>query len=364
MTQIISDIRILDNLLALNLDISLWSARKKMTVEDFGGAELPPEDLASLGSKRIADPSSLKIFSTLKARAFSFLDRHGVRFMSGWAIPEEKAGAIIQELVAIRDEFLREKEAFLADYDESVKAWIDKHSQWSEIIRDSTVSPEYVRARMDFRWQLYKVSPLEQHPDEKAVLESGLAEEVEGLGNTLFDDLSRTAKDIWKRVYEGRTEVTHKALSPLRTLQSKLVGLSFVEPHVSPVADIIQSALDRMPKRGNITGSDLILLQGLVCLLKDSHALMPRKSSKEIRPVPFWMRCSKRMRAFSRMRTILSGLLSCLCCRKSFPHRYFLRFPAWGCGDAAARERYPGLFASSGFRTWEYLWCACAYWWV
>ena len=141
MTQIISDIRILDNLLALNLDISLWSARKKMTVEDFGGAELPPEDLASLGSKRIADPSSLKIFSTLKARAFSFLDRHGVRFMSGWAIPEEKAGAIIQELVTIRDEFLREKEAFLADYDESVKAWIDKHSQWSEIIRGSTVSP-------------------------------------------------------------------------------------------------------------------------------------------------------------------------------------------------------------------------------
>ena len=29
MTQIISDISILDNLLALNLDISLWSARKK-----------------------------------------------------------------------------------------------------------------------------------------------------------------------------------------------------------------------------------------------------------------------------------------------------------------------------------------------
>ena len=96
--------------------------------------------------------------------------------MFGWAIPEEKVGAIIQELVAIRDEFLREKEAFLADYDESVKAWIDKHSQWSEIIRDSTVSPEYVRARMDFRWQLYKVSPLEQHPEEKAVLEYGLAE--------------------------------------------------------------------------------------------------------------------------------------------------------------------------------------------
>ena len=74
-TPILSDIKVLDNLLALNLNVSLWSARKKMVLEDFGGAELPPEDLASLGSKRIADPNSLKVFSTLKARAFNFLDR-------------------------------------------------------------------------------------------------------------------------------------------------------------------------------------------------------------------------------------------------------------------------------------------------
>ena len=67
MTQLLSDIRILDELLALHLDIRLWSARKKMTVEDFGGAKLPPEDLASLGSKRIADPETLRIFGTLKA---------------------------------------------------------------------------------------------------------------------------------------------------------------------------------------------------------------------------------------------------------------------------------------------------------
>ena len=66
-TIIRSDIRILDSLLALNLNISVWSARKKMCLEDFGGAELPPKDLASLGSKRIADPDSLKIFTTLKA---------------------------------------------------------------------------------------------------------------------------------------------------------------------------------------------------------------------------------------------------------------------------------------------------------
>ena len=274
MTQLVSDIRILDNLLALNLNVSLWSARRKMSQEDLGGAELPPEDLASLGSKRIADPENLKVFGTLKARAFNYLDRHGVRFMSGWAIPEEKAGEIVQELLNIRTEFQKEKEAFLADYDQNIQGWIEKHHQWGEIIRNSLVGPDYVRARMDFRWQLYKVAPLEQHTDNTAVLEAGLAEEVQGLGGTLFDEVAKSADDIWRKVYHGKTEVTHKALSPLRTLHAKLTGLSFVEPHVAPVADIVQAALLRMPKKGNITGTDLLLLQGLVCLLKDSTALV------------------------------------------------------------------------------------------
>ena len=274
MTHVLSDIRILDNLLAINLNVSLWSARRKMNQEDLGGAELPPEDLASLGSKRIADPENLKIFGTLKARAFNYLDRHGVRFMSGWAIPEEKAGEIVQELLSIRSDFQKEKEIFLADYDQNVQAWIEKHHQWGEIIRNSTVGPDYVRNRMDFRWQLYKVAPLEQHNDNTAVLEAGLAEEVQGLGGTLFGEVAKSAEDIWRRVYHGRTEVTHKALSPLRTLYAKLTGLSFVEPHVAPVADIVQAALLRMPKKGNITGPDLLLLQGLVCLLKDSSALV------------------------------------------------------------------------------------------
>ena len=274
MAHVLSDIRILDNSLALNLNVSLWSARRKMSQEDLGGAELPPDDLASLGSKRIADPENLKVFGTLKARAFNYLDRHGVRFMSGWAIPEEKAGEIVQELLSIRSDFQKEKEAFLASYDQNVQAWIEKHHQWGEIIRNSTVGPDYVRGRMDFRWQLYKVSPLEQHTDNTAVLEAGLAEEVQGLGGTLFGEVAKSAEDIWRRVYHGKTEVTHKALSPLRTLHAKLTGLSFVEPHVAPVADIVQAALLRMPKKGNITGPDLLLLQGLVCLLRDSAALV------------------------------------------------------------------------------------------
>ena len=273
-TPILSDIKVLDNILALNLNVNLWSARKKMVLEDFGGAELPPEDLASLGSKRIADPNSLKIFSRLKARAFSFLDRHGIRFMSGWAIPEDKAGDIIKELICIRDDFLKEKELFLADYDQSIENWINRHTKWGNIIRESTVGSDYVRSRIGFSWQLYRVSPLMDHAAPEAVAESGLNEEVENLAGTLFDEIARSADETWNRVYAGKTEVTHKALSPLRTLQQKLSGLTFINPHVSPVVDIIQMAFNRIPKKGNITGADLVMLQGLVCLLRDPDALI------------------------------------------------------------------------------------------
>ena len=262
-----SDITILDNLVALNLDITLWSARKKMTPEDFGGVELPPDDLASLGSKRIADPETLAVFGTLKSRAFSFLDRHGVRFMSGWAIPEDKADMIINKLIEIKD-------AFLKDYESSLQAWIAKHREWGEIIKNSVASSDYVRNRMGFKWQLFKVAPLVESDKSTAVSESGLAEEVTNLGNTLYSEIARSASDIWKKVYAGKTEVTHKALSPLKTLHEKLLGLTFIEPHVAPIADIIQTALKRVTPKGNIAGADLLMLQGLVCLLKDSESLI------------------------------------------------------------------------------------------
>ena len=270
----ITDMKVLDSLLALNLDISLWSARKKLQAEDFGDATLPPEDLASLGSKRIADPESVRVFSTLKSRAFNFLDRHGVRFMGGWAIPEAKADIIIHELMSIRNIFLEEKKEFLADYDASIQAWIDKHDAWGDIIRNSTVSSAYVDAQIDFRWQMYKVSPVTHHEDDIVVSGAGLAEEVSNLANTLFAEVAKEAASIWKRVYDGKTEVTHKALSPLRTLHSKLVGLAFVEPHVMPAADIIKAVLDRMPtKKGNIDGTDLLMLQGVVSMFRDPALL-------------------------------------------------------------------------------------------
>ena len=265
-----TDIKVLDKILALHLEVNIWTARKKLSPEDFDGATLPPDDLASLGSKRICDPEDLRVFGTLKARAVSLLDRQGVRFLGGWAIPENQADAIVTELEQILHDFNAAKDDFLARYDESVREWIAKHPGWEQIIFDSTVSADYVRSRMGFLWRLYRIVP----PDPADPVMVGIKDEVEGLGQTLFGEVSKAATEAWHKCFAGKMEITRKALSPLRTIHQKLSGLSFVEPRVSPVADLIHTAFEHLPKRGKIEGANLIMLQGLVSLLRDTDALI------------------------------------------------------------------------------------------
>ena len=180
----------------------------------------------------------------------------------------------INGLCAIRHEFFMEKQNFLASYDEGIAEWIARHPAWANIIQNSTVSRDYVDNRMKFAWQLYRVAPAAGLDDDTAMTESGLHDEVENLGSTLFGEIARDASEIWRKVFEGKTEVTHKALSPLKTMRDKLVGLSFVEPHVVPVIELIETALAKMPKKGSITGAHLLMLQGMVCILKEQRTLL------------------------------------------------------------------------------------------
>ncbi|WP_272699202.1 DUF3150 domain-containing protein [Desulfovibrio sp. Fe33] len=212
-------------------------------------AKLPPEELASLGSKKICDPKELRIFGTLKARAVNLLDRTGVRFLGGWGIPEDMADDIVIELNAIRDDFLAAKEQSLSRHDEAVRGWISQHPGGKSLIGSSQVSADYVRSRLDFRWQFFKLVP----PTDN-VVGHGLQNEVSELGDTLFDEVAKAAADTWKRCFEGKDKVTHKALSPLRSIHSKLAGLSFVEPREMSVVDRLDTAFNRMPKLGHTEG--------------------------------------------------------------------------------------------------------------
>jgi len=256
--------KVLNNMLVLNLDVNIWSARRKLRPEDFQHAQLPPEHLVSLGSKKIANPNDLKIFGTLKSRAVSLLDKQGVRFLGGWAIPQDSASMINNGLQQIADEFYSAKADFMQNYGESVQKWINSNPGYEKIIARSAVSAGYVDSRIGFSWQTFKVVSPSTADDR---LQTGLHTEVEHLGSTLFDEVAKVAREAWSKSYEAKTEITRKALRPLQTIMNKMEGLNFIEPRVMPVAELIQSAISKLPSRGAIRGTDLLMLKQLVTLL-------------------------------------------------------------------------------------------------
>ena len=256
---------VLKSILAVNLDVNIWSARRKLQPGDFVHSELPPEKLASLGSKRICNPSDLKVFSTLKARAVNVLDKSGVRFLGGWAIPEAKAAEIVNGLDLIAEEFKHAKDKFMKNYDQAVQNWIKENPGWEKIIATSVVNADYVASRIAFNWQVFKV--VNPTGRKKALLETGLQSEISNLGGTLFDEVARTAQEAFKRSFSGKSMITRKALSPLKNIQQKLADLSFIEPKVAPVVSLIENAIARIPGRGAIQGPDLLMLQGLLTMI-------------------------------------------------------------------------------------------------
>lgn len=270
-----SDLGILDRLTAVNLDVTIWSARKKMKPQDLPGADLPPDELASLGTKKVCDPQKLAIFSTLKGRAVGVLGRRGVRFLGGWVIPEEQAAKVEKALEKIERDFEDAKEAFLATYEQDVQNWVRQYPEWTEILQNSLESIDYVRSRIGFRAHFYGITLPPATGEVGASLCESLKEEVAGFSHTLFSDIAKDATRIWEESFQGKEKVSHKALSPLRDMRDKLRSFAFVEPHVEPVAALIDTALNMASPRGYITGATLIMLQGIVSLLRDPHTLIP-----------------------------------------------------------------------------------------
>ena len=263
--------KVLKCLLAVNLDVNIWSARRKLQPNDFAHSQLPPEKLASLGSKRICNPAELKVFGTLKARAVSLLDKSGVRFLGGWAIPEKKAAEIVKGIEAIQEDFNQARKSFMARYDQAIQDWIGNNPGWEQMIATSVVSADYVSKRIAFNWQVFKV--VNPTGRKKDILETGLQSEVGNLGGTLFDEVAKTAKDAFNKSFVNKSMITRKALSPLKNIQQKLSDLSFIEPRVAPVASLIETAIAKIPGRGAIQGNDLLLFQVLLVNLSDPAAI-------------------------------------------------------------------------------------------
>ena len=260
---------ILDQMVLVKVEANIYGARKKLKKEDLmlvDGSKLPPEDLASLGSKRLLDPEQLTVFSRLKKEAERICLRIGTRFLGAYAIPCVAAPDIIVELERIALDFAAAKTEFLAGYDAAVTDWAVRHPEFAYIIEKAVDSVELVSTRLSFDYLLVTVGLPEALPTEDI---GRLETKICSLSEQMFYEIAVDASQFIEQSLIGKEQVTRNVVRPLRRMRDKLDGLGFLDYRVAPVVSTIDDLLRRIPIKGAIDGIILQEIFATALLLAD-----------------------------------------------------------------------------------------------
>ena len=254
---------ILDNIKLIVLDTDIWTGRKSLLESDLKlkkGKELPPASLASLGSKLVMDPEKLAPFHALKSAAVRAILRVGTRFLGAYAVPAEKTDEVMAEVNSIEAEFNAKKQEFMDGYQAALDYWVAANPGWENIIQSAAVSPATAAEKLKFSTQVLSIMPV-------AGQEQGLEKEVNGLVGQLRQEIEIMARQTWKDSFQGKTEVTQKALRPLRGMVAKIEGLAFLEPSLADLVEGLQSTFAGLPPKGMIKGQSLAAACGILSVL-------------------------------------------------------------------------------------------------
>ncbi len=256
--------QVLDKVALVQIDISIWSGRKKLRPEDIclgDGGALPPETVASLGSKKVIGREALKTFETLKKRAQRLPEEIGVRFLGGYAVPVERAQEVSDHLRKVQAEFGEARTEFLDNYARLVEEWVAEHPSFADSLRKAVPPKEYVARATDFRFAIFQVTPVEA--------ESGLDSQAMGLGGRLLEEVATDARKWMERFLASASEVSQRTLRPLVRMRDKLGALAFLSGAAQPLTEAINDVLAECRPMPVITGGPLVRLKAMASLLAD-----------------------------------------------------------------------------------------------
>ena len=230
-----NNVSYMDNCVYLKLDISIWTGKARLTPEDIPDAvgDLPPETLATLGSKRIFDPQALRPFNTAKTRAFRVCDQYGVRCMGGWLVDNGVLGNLTVELDKLRGEFEYGVGTFISTYEDGASNWLQQFPEWEGIIRAALPDSTAFGKKFAFRYYVLKVQT-GNHDAQDATSEAPSTAAA-----TIAAEMARIREQVFGD--DRTTPVTSKTFSCLDTLADRCDNMSFVHAGFAHLARLLRS---------------------------------------------------------------------------------------------------------------------------
>jgi hypothetical protein len=258
--------KILGDIRLIQLDVKIWSGGEKLTPSDLGlqPGDVPPEALAKLGRKVVFDPRELKLFHACRKEVERAILSVGTRCMKGFAVPTAKFDGLMGKVIPPIERFRSKRDSLIPVFEQICSNWVAENPEWAAMIRNAKPSVACIE-KMRFGLQAFSIEPVSVEGIPEA--EEGLQKEINGLSGQLRQEIEIQARAVWKQSFQGKAEVTQKALRPIREMVDKIDGLKFLEPALDELVEGIMSVLGSLPKKGILKGQHLARVCGILSLL-------------------------------------------------------------------------------------------------
>lgn len=263
-----SKLNVLRNVIVISLaETSLWTGRAKMTAEDLGleADDVPPDAIASLGSKRVIDQDAIKPLNKIRYKMRRACLEVGTRFVTGFAVGLDESEELVRKLNGLVKEGEMVKKTFMATLATRIKQWHDQNPNWKHILSAGTPELDRIERKINFGFQAYLV----QAPENPEVAANFLGA-VDAMGSGLVDEIVKEARVFVKQsLKDGREAGSQKTVAPMRRVARKIEALKFVDPTLSHIGRVVNAVLATIPETGKVQADAFLNLCRLANMLAD-----------------------------------------------------------------------------------------------
>lgn len=254
----------IDRMIIVKPQISIWCGQKKLNPEEIGLN--PPEDLVTLGNKRIVPKERLRYFDTLKKKVDRILSNYGIKLLGGFAVSEDMVETINSTMQELEKEFLDLRDEFLRNYPDYVEEQVANYPDWEKNLRAAALEVE-LEKKFRFTYKVYKLKPPQEEESEAEVNNQFITDdEVEEQAVVEIEKLAEKAL----LTLSGKEKVQQGFLRSIRNIRTKVQNIVTVNRQFfGELIRLIDNVLGEMPGKGEINGQDRKLLTSLLIVVND-----------------------------------------------------------------------------------------------
>lgn len=252
---------------------SLWGGETALKADDLDPQvrqALPPKELASLGRKRVYPAGPLENLRAIRYRAYMALRRFGCSVFGGdaYAVDPALSAKVVDTLIKIKDAFEESKRDFLLNYESRFEDWVRGiDPRWEPVIRAALPSVPEVERRVSFGWQQFRLA----EPASAPAQGDTLAEEIAGLGGSVFQQLADMVSIQWNRQKNSLKDASgwkRGVPDSVQAVIEKARNCAMFDPALAVLADTLEmrakEACVKNPEPGH-----LCAFKGLLLAMQD-----------------------------------------------------------------------------------------------